>query len=132
MRIDPVERRDGFETIISTGPGDSKATPQTEADSTQAGGINIATGIDISVEDIAELVLALLGKPASLREHVEERPGQVDRHIGSTEKIRRLCGWSARTSFEEGLARTVAWYRENEAWWRGIERSRTRESVSSS
>ena len=49
-----------------------------------------------------------------------ERPGQVDRHIGSTDKCRRLTGWSSRTAFEEGLERTVAWYRENEAWWRGI------------
>jgi dTDP-glucose 4,6-dehydratase len=94
--------------------------------------LNVATGIDISVVDIAELVLSLLGKTAALREHVPERPGQVERHIGSTEKIRRLCGWTARTTFEEGLARTVAWYRENEAWWRGIQRSGTRASVSSS
>ena len=94
--------------------------------------LNVATGVDITVGEIAELVLALLGKPSTLAEHVPERPGQVDRHIGSTEKIRRLCGWSARTSFEEGLARTVAWYRQNEAWWRGTERSRTRASVSSS
>ena len=34
--------------------------------------------------------------------------------------IERLVGWKARTSFEEGLERTVAWYRENEAWWRAI------------
>src|SRR5437868_2745818 len=63
--------------------------------------LNVATGIDISVADIADLVLALLGKPPSLRSHVPERPGQVDRHIGSTEKIRRVCGWSARASFEQ-------------------------------
>ena len=82
--------------------------------------LNVATGFDISVAEIAERVLDLLGKPASLRTHVEERPGQVDRHIGSTEKIARLTGWRARTSFDEGLERTVAWYRENEAWWRGL------------
>jgi dTDP-glucose 4,6-dehydratase len=82
--------------------------------------LNVATGLDISVLDIAELVLSLLGKPASLRVHVDERPGQVRRHIGSTDKIAELCGWRARTSFEEGLARTVAWYRDNEPWWRGI------------
>ena len=81
--------------------------------------INVATGADISVSEIADLVLDLLGKPDSLKAHVEERPGQVDRHVGSTEKARRLLGWSARTSFEEGLERTVEWYRENEAWWRG-------------
>jgi dTDP-glucose 4,6-dehydratase len=82
--------------------------------------LNVATGLDISVLDIAELVLSLLGKPASLRVHVDERPGQVRRHIGSTEKIAEVCSWRARTSFEEGLARTVAWYRDNEPWWRGI------------
>ena len=91
--------------------------------------LNVATGIDISVAAIADQVLEILGKPASLRVNVPERPGQVDRHIGSTDKIERLCGWRARTSFEEGLARTVAWYRDNQAWWR---RARRTEPVVSS
>jgi dTDP-glucose 4,6-dehydratase len=80
--------------------------------------LNLATGVDISINDIADTVLDTLGKPRSLKEHVPERPGQVDRHIGSTEKARALTGWHARTPFDEGLARTVAWYRENEAWWK--------------
>jgi dTDP-glucose 4,6-dehydratase len=84
--------------------------------------LNVATGSDISVAQIGELVLELLGKPSSLRISVPERPGQVDRHIGSTDKMARLTGWTARTRFEDGLARTVAWYRENEAWWRAIRR----------
>jgi dTDP-glucose 4,6-dehydratase len=82
--------------------------------------INIATGVDISIEEIADTVLSMLGKPASLKERVPDRPGQVHRHIGSTEKAERLLGWRARTSFENGLERTVSWYRENEAWWRPI------------
>jgi dTDP-glucose 4,6-dehydratase len=82
--------------------------------------INVATGVDISVEGIADLVLELLGRPLSLREHVEERPGQVHRHVGSTDKAAALLGWRARTRFEDGLERTVAWYRDNEAWWRAI------------
>src|SRR5438270_2014863 len=92
--------------------------------------LNVATGIDVSIAEIADLVLDLLDKLADLKEHVEERPGQVDRHVGSTEKIQRLCGWSARTSFEDGLARTVAWYRENEAWWRAIQRPKAKLSSS--
>ncbi len=79
--------------------------------------LNIATGVDISVERIADLVLEQLGKPASLKAHVLERPGQVDRHIGSTEKTERLVGWRARTSFEAGLERTIAWYEQNRLWW---------------
>ncbi|HZT45908.1 MAG TPA: GDP-mannose 4,6-dehydratase [Gaiellaceae bacterium] len=82
--------------------------------------INVATGVDLSVSQIADAVLDLLGKPESLKSHVDERPGQVDRHIGSTAKAERLLGWRARTSFEEGLARTVEWYRLNDGWWRGI------------
>jgi dTDP-glucose 4,6-dehydratase len=90
--------------------------------------INLATGIDVSVSRIADLVLDVLGKPASLKEFVAERPGQVRRHIGSTEKAERLLGWRAGTSLEDGLGRTVQWYRENEAWWRATQAA----SVSSS
>lgn len=88
--------------------------------------INVATGVDISVADIADLVLRVLGKSPELRAHIPERPGQVRRHIGSTDKAERLLGWRARTSFEDGLERTVAWYRENEAWWRAILARRAR------
>ncbi|HEU4449586.1 MAG TPA: dTDP-glucose 4,6-dehydratase [Gaiellaceae bacterium] len=85
--------------------------------------VNLATGVDISVSQIASMVLDVLGKPATLKEHVPERPGQVHRHIGSTEKAERLLGWRARTSFEEGLERTVAWYAENHLWWEAALRS---------
>jgi dTDP-glucose 4,6-dehydratase len=90
--------------------------------------INLATGVDVSVSRIADLVLDVLGKPASLKEFVTERPGQVRRHVGSTEKAERLLGWRAGTSLEDGLGRTVHWYRENEAWWRATQAA----SVSSS
>jgi dTDP-glucose 4,6-dehydratase len=88
--------------------------------------INVATGTDIAVGDIAVKVLEALDKPRDLVTNVSERPGQVDRHIGSTEKAERLLGWRARTSFEQGLERTVAWYRDNEAWWRAILARETR------
>jgi dTDP-glucose 4,6-dehydratase len=82
--------------------------------------LNVATGRDLPVGEIADLVLDALGKPAELRRHVSERPGQVDRHIGSTEKMERLTGWRARTTFERGLEETIGWYRENEAWWKSV------------
>jgi len=82
--------------------------------------INVATGEGKSVVEIAELVLDLLGKPRSLKVHVDDRPGQVTRNIGSTDKAAQLLGWRARTPFEDGLARTVEWYRDNEAWWRAV------------
>jgi dTDP-glucose 4,6-dehydratase len=94
--------------------------------------INVATGVDISVSDIADLVLDQLGKPRDLKVHVPERPGQVDRHIGSTGKAERLVGWRARTSFADGLERTVSWYRDNEAWWRALQTTKQGTAVSSS
>ncbi len=103
-----------------------------EADLDSLGGevVNLATGTDMSISEIADLVLAMLDKPDTLRQNVPERPGQVDRHVGSTAKAARLLGWRARTSFEDGLARTVAWYRQNEQWWRETRRGAA--SVSSS
>ena len=87
--------------------------------------INLATARDLSVEAIADMVLERLGKPKSLRVHTPERAGQVDRHIGSTDLAERLLGWRARTSFEEGLDRTIGWYNENRAWWESPLRAET-------
>jgi dTDP-glucose 4,6-dehydratase len=98
-----------------------EATIEGDIESVVGEVVNLATGVDVSVSRVADLVLELLGKPASLKAFVGERPGQVRRHIGSTEKAERLLGWRARTPFEEGLARTVQWYRENEAWWRAAQ-----------
>ncbi|HET9215196.1 MAG TPA: dTDP-glucose 4,6-dehydratase [Gaiellaceae bacterium] len=89
----------------------------TDMDSIAGEVVNLATGADISVSQIASMVLDVLGKPATLKEHVSERPGQVHRHIGSTDKAERLLGWRARTSFEDGLERTIAWYQQNRLWW---------------
>jgi len=48
--------------------------------------LNVATGVDVDVQSIAERICDSLGKPRSLIAHVPDRPGQVDRHIGSTGK----------------------------------------------
>jgi dTDP-glucose 4,6-dehydratase len=82
--------------------------------------VNVATGVDITVSEIARLVLDAVGNADATTVHLDERPGQVDRHIGSTDKLERLTGWRPSIGFEDGLARTVAWYRENEAWWQSV------------
>jgi dTDP-glucose 4,6-dehydratase len=50
-------------------------------------------------------------------QHIDNRPGQVDLHVSSTDKAARLLGWRARTDFAAGLAKTVRWYERNRAWW---------------
>ena len=82
--------------------------------------INVATGIDETVEQIADMILDTLGKPASLKRNVTERQGQVDRHIGSTDKAARLLGWRSQIPFADGLERTIRWYRENPEWWQAV------------
>jgi dTDP-glucose 4,6-dehydratase len=79
--------------------------------------VNVATGVDIGVLDIAERICDSLGVSRDLIRHVPDRPGQVDRHIGSTEQAAARLGWRAATPFDDGLERTIRWYRDNAAWW---------------
>ena len=64
--------------------------------------INLATGRDISVDAIADMVLEQLGKPKSLKVHTPERPGQVDRHIGSTARPSGCSGGARRRPSKTG------------------------------
>jgi len=82
--------------------------------------INLATGRDLMVVDIARMILERLGKPLSLITHVEDRPGHVRRLIGSNKKAEALLGWRPSTAFEEGLPKTIDWYLGNEWWWRPL------------
>jgi dTDP-glucose 4,6-dehydratase len=82
--------------------------------------INVGTGRDISIQDIAEVVLDRLNKPRSLITHIGERPGQVERHISSTEKALLTLGWKATTDFQQGITKTIEWYQQNPDWWQKL------------
>jgi dTDP-glucose 4,6-dehydratase len=82
--------------------------------------VNIGTGRDIPVIQVAKTILESLGKDAGLIRHIENRPGQVERHVAGVMRIQRLLGWKALTSFDEGIRRTIDWYAKNEAWWRKL------------
>jgi dTDP-glucose 4,6-dehydratase len=86
--------------------------------------INLGSGKDTSVLAITDTILKELGKDKELIKFVEDRLGHVQRHISSTEKARKLLGWSAETDFENGLRETVQWYKEHEEWWRKIKEGR--------
>lgn len=79
--------------------------------------LNLGTGTDVSVLEIAHLILGILKKPISLIEHLSARPGQVDRHIANADKAYELLHWKAQTSLVKGLVDTVAWYEANPQWW---------------
>jgi dTDP-glucose 4,6-dehydratase len=69
--------------------------------------------------EVVRRVLDLTGQDESLIEHVTDRPGHDRRYSLASDRVREL-GWTAQVGFLEGLERTVAWYRDNEAWWAPI------------
>ena len=80
---------------------------------------NIGAGNERTNLEVAQLICKLLGKPGSLIKQVEDRAGHDRRYCLDFAKLREL-GWSPQIGFDEGLERTVGWYRENEWWWRKI------------
>ena len=68
---------------------------------------------------VIETILQLMGQPADAYDHVNDRPGHDLRYAIDASKLRDELGWRpVYTSFEDGLAATIDWYRANEAWWR--------------
>jgi dTDP-glucose 4,6-dehydratase len=68
---------------------------------------------------VVRRILELTEADESLIEYVTDRPGHDRRYSLSSEKLKRL-GWKAQLRFEQGLARTVDWYRDNAWWWEPI------------
>jgi dTDP-glucose 4,6-dehydratase len=78
---------------------------------------NVGSGVEATIEEIADLVLELTGKPASLKTIVPDRPGHDRRYLLDSTKIRRELGWEPAHGWRDGLAETVAWYAEHRSWW---------------
>jgi dTDP-glucose 4,6-dehydratase len=78
---------------------------------------HVGTGEERSIEEIADGVLAALGKPSSLKKIVPDRPGHDRRYLLDASKIRAELGWEPLVGFDEGLRETVEWYAENREWW---------------
>jgi dTDP-glucose 4,6-dehydratase len=78
---------------------------------------NVGSGVEASIEEIADSVLELTGKPESLKTIVPDRPGHDRRYLLDSSKLRRELGWEPEIDFEDGLRDTVEWYAANRAWW---------------
>ena len=78
---------------------------------------NIPGSAEMANRDVVAALLERLGKPWSLVRSVPDRPGHDRRYALDGSKLAAL-GWRNRTSFVEGLATTVDWFRANEPWWR--------------
>ncbi len=79
--------------------------------------INIGSGNPRSIIDIANIITDRMKAPKSLIQYIGDRPGQVFKHVSSTDKSKRLLGWQANTDFFSGLDKTIEWYVDNRKWW---------------
>ncbi len=78
---------------------------------------HVGTGVERDIEQIADAVLDALGKPASLKTIVPDRPGHDRRYVLDFTKITRELGWQPEVDFDRGLADTVDWYARHRGWW---------------
>ena len=63
---------------------------------------------------------AKLNRPKLAIDYISERPGQVKRHNASTKKALEILGWKAKTDFEDGIDKTIKWYKKNVDWWKKL------------
>ncbi len=80
---------------------------------------NVGGGNEVRNVDLTHRILALAGRSGTLIRPVADRQGHDRRYALDTTKLRQM-GWAPQVVFEEGLAATVDWYRQNESWWRPI------------
>ena len=91
---------------------------------------HVGTGVERSIEQIADAVLDALGKPRSLKVTVPDRPGHDRRYALDWTKIRTEIGWEPHIHFDDGIVDTVRWYADNRTWWEPLrDRAPVREDV---
>ncbi len=77
---------------------------------------NIGGNRSLANREVVAKILAATGRSPELIRHVTDRPGHDRRYALSSAKLQRETGWQPQVDFEEGLARTITWYQENEGW----------------
>jgi dTDP-glucose 4,6-dehydratase len=81
---------------------------------------HVGSGQEADIETIADLILAELGLPASMKTIVPDRPSHDRRYLLDSSKLRTELGWAPETGFHDGVKATVAWYRDNQRWWQPL------------
>ena len=77
---------------------------------------NIGGGREMPNLELVKLLIDKLGKSSDLIEFVPDRPGHDRRYAISYDKLNTELGWTPQVGFEEGIAATIYWYQNNQAW----------------
>ncbi len=85
---------------------------------------NVSSGAPQTNLRVIQTILEQVGKPDSLIQFVQDRPGHDRRYALDSAKVRLELGWKNQVDFEEGMRRTIQWYQRNAAW---LERAKSEE-----
>jgi len=80
---------------------------------------NVGSPWELTNLEVAKTILRLLEKPERLLQFVPDRPGHDRRYAMASAQLSQL-GWHPRMPFDEGLRRTIAWYRDHPTWWQPL------------
>lgn len=77
---------------------------------------NIGSGVEKSIEEIADIILENLGELKDRKTYIADRPSHDRRYLLDSSKITRELGWKPEISFEDGIIQTIDWYKNNRVW----------------
>lgn len=81
---------------------------------------NLGGGNALANLHITRLLLKLTGRGEEFIQHVQDRPGHDRVYLIDHSKASRELGWNPQIQFEQGIAETVTWYRDQRAWWEAV------------
>ena len=79
--------------------------------------INIGTGKETTIMELAQTILEKMGNKDYPIKHLLERPGQVQKHICDWRKASKVLGWKPQVPLQQGFDETIAWYQSHRDWW---------------
>ena len=84
---------------------------------------NIGGGQELTNLEITHLILKAMNSSESSIDYVEDRKGHDFRYSVNWSRINQELGYEPKVRFEDGLAETIRWYKENEVWWKPLKKS---------
>ena len=81
---------------------------------------HVGSGVEVDVATLASMILAELGLGEDMKATVPDRPAHDRRYLLDSSKLRGELGWAPAIGFADGLENTIAWYRDNDCWWRPL------------